>query len=387
MRTWWTIALTLAALSGAPPLAAALTPAERCQSAKLKVAGKYGFCRLKAESQAVKTGDAPDYSKCDGKFADKWSLAETAASGACATSGDQAAIGGFIGQHTDDLAAALAGGPLPDCPADLATCSAELSTCEAALTAAELCGDAVIDAGEDCDQGNLGGETCVTLGFFSGTLACGAGCVFNTGACVNARFVDNADGTITDNLTGLMWEKRVELNTVTNPANLHDADNVQPWAGDCPLAPGTVFCQPTAAAAALCAANASGDTMACGQCTAGQGTCDAATTIWTVAVELNAAAFAGHTDWRPATLAELVALFDNDDMTSPYIDVAFHGPSCGAGCTDIASAACSCTVDGGTWTASADGPINAWFVDFGGPFTNFTGKQGNLHARFVRTGP
>lgn len=45
------------------------------------------------------------------------------------------------------------------------------------------CGDAVIDMGEDCDTGNLNGESCITQGFSSGSLSCTASCVFNTSAC------------------------------------------------------------------------------------------------------------------------------------------------------------------------------------------------------------
>jgi hypothetical protein len=42
-----------------------LSPADKCEANKLKTAGKYGFCRLKADAKAIKTGGAVDYSKCD----------------------------------------------------------------------------------------------------------------------------------------------------------------------------------------------------------------------------------------------------------------------------------------------------------------------------------
>ena len=41
--------------------ALAVTDAQKCEAAKLKVAGKYNFCRLKAEAKAVKTGNPVDY--------------------------------------------------------------------------------------------------------------------------------------------------------------------------------------------------------------------------------------------------------------------------------------------------------------------------------------
>ncbi len=47
------------------------------------------------------------------------------------------------------------------------------------------CGNMTIDASEDCDGADLGGETCESLGqgFVGGTLACGAGCAFDTSGC------------------------------------------------------------------------------------------------------------------------------------------------------------------------------------------------------------
>ncbi|MBI3178840.1 MAG: hypothetical protein HYZ27_04225, partial [Deltaproteobacteria bacterium] len=42
-----------------------------------------------------------------------------------------------------------------------------------------VCGDGAIDPGEECDGGNLGGATCVGLGFSGGTLSC-SNCIFNT---------------------------------------------------------------------------------------------------------------------------------------------------------------------------------------------------------------
>jgi hypothetical protein len=50
-----------------------------------------------------------------------------------------------------------------------------------------ICGNGVVDAGEVCDGADLGGETCVTQGFFGGSLWCAAGCgAFDTGACIVA---------------------------------------------------------------------------------------------------------------------------------------------------------------------------------------------------------
>jgi hypothetical protein len=108
-----------------------------------------------------------------------------------------------------------------------------------------------------------------------------------------------------DTCSGLEWEKKDTLvGSGDDAANPHDVDNRYTWAGQCSLDP-TVLCQPTAAAAALCAAQTAG-ASGCAECGPGDGTCDAAiggaiTTVWDWLVALNAAAFGGHTDWRLPT--------------------------------------------------------------------------------------
>lgn len=46
-----------------------------------------------------------------------------------------------------------------------------------------LCGNGIIDPGEQCDGGNLGGQTCQSLGFGGGTLGCTNTCLFDTNSC------------------------------------------------------------------------------------------------------------------------------------------------------------------------------------------------------------
>ena len=43
-------------------------------------------------------------------------------------------------------------------------------------TSGDNCGDGILDPGEACDGDSFGGETCVTLGFYGGTLACSETC-------------------------------------------------------------------------------------------------------------------------------------------------------------------------------------------------------------------
>jgi hypothetical protein len=169
-----------------------LTGAEKCESAKLKEAGKYAACRLKAESKAAKTGGVPDYSKCDEKYASKWQSAESkAGAGVCPSEDDQAAIGFFISQTTDQIATALAGGPLPQCPA-------------VPLQTGQM----------QCDQG-------------AGTLGSCPGAPSDQDADLmygaSRHYTDNGDGTITDDSTLLTWEK------LSDDASIHDKDNTYTW--------------------------------------------------------------------------------------------------------------------------------------------------------------
>jgi len=46
-----------------------------------------------------------------------------------------------------------------------------------------VCGNGVVEGAELCDGSNLAGQTCESLGFSGGTLAC-SGCTFDTSACV-----------------------------------------------------------------------------------------------------------------------------------------------------------------------------------------------------------
>lgn len=61
--------------------------------------------------------------------------------------------------------------------------------------------------------------------------------------CDNLRFVDNGDGTVTDHLTALQWEKKDDLDGRPNFDDPHDADNYYTWSGINENAPadGTVF--------------------------------------------------------------------------------------------------------------------------------------------------
>src|SRR5690606_14001681 len=136
--------------------------------------------------------------------------------------------------------------------------------------------------------------------------ACGAGCVLDTGGCTGTRFVDNADGTISDAVSGLMWQKKLA------------ADEPRHWASGCrdlgnfPI-PG--FCQQQAPAQAACSAAVPGSGN-CGGCS--MGFCyPGHPTIWQALIDANTAALSGHSDWRIPTAAEMLTIVDASDPTPP----------------------------------------------------------------------
>lgn len=46
-----------------------------------------------------------------------------------------------------------------------------------------VCGNEVVESGEDCESGNLQSKTCSNLGYSSGNLACDISCSFDTSSC------------------------------------------------------------------------------------------------------------------------------------------------------------------------------------------------------------
>ena len=61
-------------------------------------------------------------------------------------------------------------------------CTFDTSAC---TTGTGVCGDGILDVGEQCDGTNLNGHTCVTRGFGGGELGCSSLCRFDTSGCTN----------------------------------------------------------------------------------------------------------------------------------------------------------------------------------------------------------
>lgn len=47
-----------------------------------------------------------------------------------------------------------------------------------------VCGNEIVEGGEDCEGSDLGGKTCISLGYSGGTLSCDIACTFDTTNCL-----------------------------------------------------------------------------------------------------------------------------------------------------------------------------------------------------------
>jgi hypothetical protein len=86
-----------------------------------------------------------------------------------------------------------------------------------------VCGNGIIESGEVCDGGNLGGETCQSQGFTGGTLACAANCQsFDVSGCTSG-------GCTTQTLYSHNFESGSGLSNWTRGS--FDGSNTNNWRG------------------------------------------------------------------------------------------------------------------------------------------------------------
>lgn len=178
------LAVVLGAIVVASPAASA-TNTEKCEATKEKAAGKFALCRLAAESRFTKNQDATKLglglSRCADKLQRLFDQADSRYGVDCPTSGDLGTVRQFLEATTDQLTAYLADGtPAPGggfCGA-LTVYDTGTGTC------LPTCGDGVVQVGEDCDDGDLAGADCSTLGLFDGVLRCAPGCSFDVADCL-----------------------------------------------------------------------------------------------------------------------------------------------------------------------------------------------------------
>lgn len=146
-------------------------------------------------------------------------------------------------------------------------------------------------------------------------------------------YTDNGNGTITDNNTGLVWEKK------SDDGSIHDKDTTYTW--------------------------------------------DNAFLLHVAG--LNQAAFAGHTDWRLPNVKELESIVDYENSI-PAVTPAFNN-NCAASCTVLT---CSCTAvsNDNYWSSTtyAFVPGFAWVVFFGNGDVDNALKANNNSVRAVRGG-
>jgi serine protease AprX len=82
------------------------------------------------------------------------------------------------------------------------------------LSESHTCGDGIIDSGESCDGADLDGESCTSLEYTGGTLACSGSCTFDTSGCTSGDSdPGNGGGSYSPGLTR-------RLGVISYPASL-----------------------------------------------------------------------------------------------------------------------------------------------------------------------
>lgn len=306
-------------------------PETKCEAGKNEESERYAVCLLMVEAKLLKTRglcsvfaspcyrdeecptnetcekDTTRYNravrKCEDRYSANWENLERRAaadSAACPDGLRQEDVKEVIDECVSNVAAGLAGNGLP------AARSHPLRTGQT-----------------QCDQGTGALGTC------PGSPAGQDGSVLK-GA--TRSYTDNGNGTITDNMTELMWEK------LSGDGSIHDQDTQYTWY----------------------------------------------TAFTTKVATLNSTNFAGYNDWRLPNRFELETLLDQGRV-DPSINPAFN-TGCVASCT---VRTCSCTPrDQGYWSSTTYQPNTtwAWFVFFYAGHVSTEVKSLRGYVRAVRGG-
>ncbi|MGX9728817.1 MAG: Lcl C-terminal domain-containing protein [Candidatus Electronema sp. VV] len=144
---------------------------------------------------------------------------------------------------------------------------------------------------------------------------------------------------VKDNVTGLIWELKDNMDGTADYTNLHDVDNVYFW---CKRSIGAGYCND---------ANNTEDFINA----------------------INTEAFGGYTDWRLPTAKELLTLIDYTRLISPFVNIEYF----------------KLKIGGGHWTADRYYGSNdySWYVDLINANSISTYRMIDaLHIRAVRGG-
>ncbi len=179
------------------------------------------------------------------------------------------------------------------------------------------------------------------------TEAFGSGSDGDMQAGTPLAYTDNGDGTITDNNTGLMWEKKDDSGA---SGSIHSRGRAWSWSSG------------SAAAWHL----------------------GGSTRFFLDA--LNVQRFAGYDDWRLPNVRELYSIV-HFGKNNPAVDRVFHQPGC-TGCTDVTLTTCSCSASSFYWSSTtiATFPGSAWVVFFSNGNVSGANKTLSRQVRAVRGG-
>jgi len=236
--------------------------------------------------------------------------------------------------------------------AELGTCTTDLNACHATLAGAQQLAASCLTDLNACDA-NL--ETCTTelnachttpapTAKFpaSGQTTCWNGGVpipcadtgqdGDTRAGATLSYTDNGDGTITDNNTKLVWEKK------SADGGIHDVNAGYPWAD-----------------------------------------------AFAVHIDaLNTASFAGHSDWRLPNVRELQSIVNYENF-NPSVSSEFNN-NCTSGAPTVLTGSCTTASQYWASSTSARAPAFGWAVIFNDGLVGEFSKAFVFRARAVRGG-